>query len=678
MIMRKNHRLHFLLFISAIIVFTSCNSGGFKITDFNPLSNYNQNQGDSIYTLNADLSDAVLNGIEIPTKKQTQSGYFVFSFKVKNTSSDVRKFYYKIFYQNSSYKFSDTTTFARENFYGSWSEGLYTFKATPFLGSGDEIIIKDSFKIVGNPRNEMIYFGANPEKYTAIDDSIKSKMDFVRSVPDWLKRCTEKAKELGTSVDEQVYLNALWGINYEKQRLKDVNNRWKRNPRMGNYEFMLVVAPHEDIGKIPMLMRDIQKPDQNGNYQNPFGYFLYQGKKELVNSFILLSDKKLKVSSQLDLGSGIYVDKLGINKSTFSLEALNPSCNNSPELYKKAQFTQYFHNIDKDFTVYNVPELRDITGEGFNKTEYEELTKKYSDKNSRTKLFVSTSDCPCKTVVSSNQKLQMTVPAATEGNLKKEHVGLSSRIGFTYGKFRAKIKFPKMLSNDNVWNGITNAFWLLFQEDAPWNYRRDCNAEVAYIPKSAPNSEESVKQSKKTLSYSEIDFEVVKESPYWPKTSYANSKSLYKVDNGINDNIMVTCTNWDMACHEPKSFSFGANEFMIDGSNYLFHRWNFFYRALSTKIPVKHNEIFDKPYYYFEIEWLPEKIVWKIGPEKDKLQTICVMDKNITSIPNNQLVLMFTQEWHNEEWWPTAPYKQNFIPFPKKDIIGEILEIEIE
>ncbi|MBK7667693.1 MAG: hypothetical protein IPJ32_10340 [Sphingobacteriaceae bacterium] len=75
---------------------------------------------------------------------------------------------------------------------------------------------------------------------------------------------------------------------------------------------------------------------------------------------------------------------------------------------------------------------------------------------------------------------------------------------------------------------------------------------------------------------------------------------------------------------------------------------------------------------------MPEKIIWKIGPEKDKLRVICVMDKNISSIPNNQMMLMFTQEWHNEEWWPTAPYKQNFIPFPKKDIIGEILEIEIE
>jgi hypothetical protein len=275
--------------------------------------------------------------------------------------------------------------------------------------------------------------------------------------------------------------------------------------------------------------------------------------------------------------------------------------------------------------------------------------------------------------------MTLIVPATKPGEHKKEHVGVSSRIGFTYGKFRAKIKFPRMLSKDNVWNGLTNAFWLLFQEDAEWNYRRDCNAKVAYIPKSAPNNESSVNQSKRSLSYSEIDFEIVKESQYWPQTSYKNSNVPFKTDDAYNsDNIMVTCTNWDMACHEPKNFGFGAREVAVDGNKYLFHRWNFFYRALSTKIPVKHSEIFDKPYYYFEIEWLPEKIVWKIGPDKDKLQTICVMDKDVTSIPNNQMMLVFTQEWHNEEWWPTAPFKQNFIPFPKKDIIGEILEIEIE
>lgn len=678
--MLKPSPLHFLFSVFALVFLSACNSNNFSVEGFDPISNYAEKKSDTLYSINTDLSDAVLNGIEIPTQQQTKSGYFVFTFKVKNNSSDIKKYYYKLFYQNQSYKFCDSVPFADENFYGSWQEGVYTFKATKILSPGDEVTVTDSFKIVGNPRNEAKYFGADPKKYIAIDDSIKAKMAFVRTVPGWMKTCTEKAKELGTSVDEQIYLNALWSINYEKQRMKEVNNRWKRNPRMGVYEFMLVVTSPEDIGKIPMGVRDIQKSDSAGKFINPFGYFLLQDGKNLKNTSVLVSEKKLKVSSTMDLGAGIYVDILGINKSEFSLEALNSNCNNSPTLYKKAQFSQYFHNIDKDFTVYNIPEVKDVTGENFTKTEYEEFSKKYADKNSRAKLFVSTSDCPCKTVISdsSNKKLTMVVPATETDKLKKEHVGLSSRIGYTYGKFRAKIKFPKMLSKDNVWNGITNAFWLLFQEDAAWNYRRDCNAKVGYIPKSAPNSEESVKESKKTLSYSEIDFEIVKESRYWPKTSYANSKVPYKTETGFDDNIMVACTNWDMACHEPKDFSFGATDYSIDGSTYLFHRWNFFYRALSTKIPVKHDEIFKAPYYYFEIEWLPEKIIWKIGPEKDKLRVICVMDKNISAIPNNQMTLMFTQEWHNEEWWPTAPYKQNFIPFPKKDIIGEILEVEIE
>jgi hypothetical protein len=375
------------------------------------------------------------------------------------------------------------------------------------------------------------------------------------------------------------------------------------------------------------------------------------------------------------------VDKLAINKSGFSFNCLNQTCSNSPELYKKAQFKQYFHNIDKGYTVYNVPEIRDVAGENFSRQEYEELLKNYESKEKRVKMYVSTSDCPCATVASdlTAKKLKMINPAVVPEKYRKEHVGLSSRIGYTYGKFRAKIKFPPMLSKDHVWNGITNAFWLLFQEEGEWNNRRECNADIAYIPKSEPDNDEALKRTKKSISYSEIDFEIVKESQYWPKTSYQKSNTPFKTDDAYNnDEIMVTCTNWDMACHEPKSFNIGAQEYAIDSSKYVLHRWNHYYRALSTKIPVKHDEIFSKPYYFFEIEWLPEKIVWKIGAEKDKMQVICVMNKDVTAIPNNQMVLMFTQEWHNEEWWPTAPYRQNFIPFPKKDLIGEILEIQID
>ncbi len=681
--MLKPFKGYFIVFALILLVFSSCRHGGsVSVEDLKIDLAAGDNSVSDTVSLKADLSNAVLNGIEVPTKNQTRNGYFTFSFKVKNTTSEIKKFYYKFFYQNASYKFFDTVPLAGENFYGSWVNGLYTFKPTKILSPGDEVTIRDSFRIVGNPRNESLYFGPDLDKYLAIDDSIQAKIAFVKSVPAWLKSSAEDAKRLGISLDEQIYLNALWGIGYQKDHDHSVNNRWKRNPRMGNYEFMLVVTSPEDIGKIPREVLDLQLKNANGTFTNPFGYFLYKKGSELKNTKVILSEKKLKVYSQMDLGAGIYIDKLSINKSNFSTELYGKTCGNEADLYKKAQFQQYFHNIDKNYTVYNVPEIRDVTGENFTRKEYDEFKSKYAAKESRVKMFVNSTDCPCKTVKSDPKKnsLTLTVPAVEPRKYKKEHVGLSSRIGYSYGKFRAKLKFPPMLSKDNVWNGLTHAFWLLFQgDDNSWNLRRDCGGKVGYIPKGSTDDESSVNQSKKSYYYSEIDIEIVKESRYWPKTSYAHSKVKYKTDDAKNnDEIMVSCTNWDMACNEPKNFIFGAEEYFVDSIPYLMHRWNFFSKAITSKVPIKHDEIYAAPYYYFEIDWQPDKIVWRLGPEKNKLRTICVMDKDVSSIPNNQMMLMFTQEWHNEEWWPTAPFGQNFIPFPKKDIVGEILEIEIE
>ena len=57
-------------------------------------------------------------------------------------------------------------------------------------------------------------------------------------------------------------------------------------------------------------------------------------------------------------------------------------------------------------------------------------------------------------------------------NPRKESVGVKTRVGFTYGKFRGKIKFPSQLNKSGVWSGITNAFWLIYQSEQEWNKRR--------------------------------------------------------------------------------------------------------------------------------------------------------------------------------------------------------------
>lgn len=636
---------------------------------------------DSVIRLPADLNNSVLNGIEIPGKTQTSNGYFNFSFKIKNTTDKLQRFYYKIFYQNETYKFNEDHPYAPENFYGSWENTGETFKPIKTLGPGEELTVLDSFKIVGNPRNEKIFYGADPAKVVN-QATIRKTIEYIKSVPDWVKQIHDKAAENKVTVEEQFYIDALWSLNDQKQRDTSTNNRWKRNPRMGVYECMLVVAGQDDLDKYPESFKDISVKQGNGEFLNPFSFVREYGLNGLRHSAMVRSGKKLLVQAKLDLSKGIYVNPLSVSKPDFTREYFNSNCSDSTDKYAAAQLELFIHNINRDYVLHNVKEVRDVVGENVTRAEYKNYASNYKNAAQLIDTYVNATECPCKNVSVdlSDSSVTLRNPGNKEGEYRKEHVGVISRVGFTYGTFRAKIKFPKLLSKDHVWNGITNAFWLMAQDvNLNWNMRRICDADVAYIPKQEADNEASMAKSKKQITYSEIDFEILKESEYWPKTSYQISNVPYQTDDcANNDDIMVTCTNWDMACHAPEFYNIGAVAHQIDGVKYIHHRWNKWYKALTTKVRSTQQELFDAPYYYYEVQWTPEKITWRIGPQKNKMRTICVMDKNVSAIPNNQMLMIITQEWHNQEWWPTAPYKQNFIPFPKNDIIGKILELEIE
>src|ERR1041385_8528056 len=120
---------------------------GITLEDFQPFSNYKSGE------ITVDLSDAVYRGIEIPTVQQLPGGKFTFTFKVKNRGFNSKKFYYKIYYQDESYKFPEYTQvgkfkyenpLATRNFYGSWGGDDSGFKSTKELGWGDEIYVTDS------------------------------------------------------------------------------------------------------------------------------------------------------------------------------------------------------------------------------------------------------------------------------------------------------------------------------------------------------------------------------------------------------------------------------------------------------------------------------------------------------------------------------------------------------
>ena len=680
-VMLFKHMKPTLIGIIFCLVFSGCNfeKQPFLVTDVQFLTNLND---DSLINISLDLNNAFLNGIEIPTNNQTKNGYFNFSFKIKNTSNNLQKFLYKIYYQNESYKFNDTLENANENFYGSWGNCEFIYKPTKLLAPNEEFEIKDSFKIVGNPRKEKIFYGAPPFKFMPTKERMQGIISYINSVPKWLSLIKEKSIQNKISFNDQLYADALWTLNAQRQQDTTSNNRWKRNPRVGTYEFMLVITTYKDLEKMPPEIIDITQKDTTGKFVNPFGYYLNLKKNNLTNTLVCYSPKKIKVNAKIDFSKGIYVNPEEFSKENYTKNSFKSNCNDDIDLFKKAQVDIFIHHINRDFIIHNIPEIRDVTGENYTRKEYAEMIKKYENSNKLTNTYVNATDCPCKNVTSNEKEnaISLVNPATKIGEYKKEHVGIKTRVGFTYGKFIAKIKFPEMLSADNVWNGITNAFWMIAQDgNANWNMRRPCNATIAYIPKSEADNEAAAKKSQRQNAYSEIDFEIVKESEFWPISSYGINKKLYKKDDPANDkNIMVTCTNWDLACHEPKNFGVGVVNQNVGGKPYLFNRWTDYYKALTSKVPVNHDEIFKAPYYYFEIEWTPEKITWLIGPEKNKMHVICEMDNTITAIPNNQMLMVVTQEWHNQEWWPTAPFKQNFIPFPKKDIIGKVVEFEIE
>jgi hypothetical protein len=145
-----------------------------------------------------------------------------------------------------------------------------------------------------------------------------------------------------------------------------------------------------------------------------------------------------------------------------------------------------------------------------------------------------------------------------------------------------------------------------------------------------------------------------------------------------DNKVTVSCTNWDMACWDPVNFKEGCQQVNYQGKEFWAHRWDKNYRALTEKVSESDDELFGSEYYYFQIDWRPDEIIWRIGPSTDKLRVVGYVNDKITCIPDNEMLLIITQEFHNTKWWVGSQYQQDNIPFPSKNITGEIYELTIE
>lgn len=673
------------LFYFLVLAFlTACNQKqSFVVEDFDPFINYNVNN--DTLSLKMDLTNSILEGIAIPSVDSNQiPAYFRFAFRIKNISWMSHNFYYKIYYQNESYKFSEAliregeteyNPLASDNFYGSWESCQDEFHRTGSIRSDNTFhLVVDSFRIVGNPREEQKYFGSETTNRYIQPEDIDEAINRIRESDEWMQEIIKKAEQNRISVDEQLYLDAAWIADHESKK-GDFNNRWKRNPRMGNYSFMLVVVSRKGLRTIPLSVKNINIVDKESEtYINPYYYFLHDPDRRGKGIWYSKSEKVLRTKATLDVSKGIYVDKRLSIDSTYNEYYSNRFCNNSEEQFRYAQFEQYFHHINKSYSLNNIPLVLDVINDGYSRDEYQQNIEHYSGEELISDYVRITED-PGKTVGYDTLLNAITIrnPGNDNNQYVKENTGLKTRIGFTYGKFRAKIKFPEILNDDNVWNGITCAFWLLYQEDAEWNNRGVC-VDQGYIPKSEVGKTD-IRTNE--VFYSEIDIEIVKTSKYWPVTSYRNMENPPVDNSALNNNLIIACTNWDLACREPSRFIVGAENIKYHDDVFELHRWDDWYQALTLKSENHHDETVGNILFY-EIDWQPERIIWRIGKSKDNMKIVGYMDHTVTKIPDNQMIAIITQVFHYAPWWPTTPFLQDYIPYPKNDIVGYIYEIEIE
>lgn len=677
-------RMRLLYFLLTIVCIYGCSrKQSLVIESFNPYANYSP-VGDTLF-LKMDLKNAFLKGITVPSVDSNQKPqYFRFSFKIKNTSDHPQCFFYKVYYQNESYKFAEHILIkgkmkynskASGNFYGSWEKCEEGFHRTKMIPADNAYhLITDSFRIVGNPREERKYFGAEMPQIFISKENIDSAILRIEESDEWMREIKKKAEQNMVSVDEQLHLDAAWVAEQESKK-GNFNNRWKRNPRVGNYVFLLVAADNKGLRKIPDCIKNIHHADKKiETFLNPFYYFLYDPDRKDKGAQYLKSDKVLNTKAVIDFSEGIYINHTGSTGLVNQDTSENEYCSNDEEMFRHAQIGQYVHPVSKNIRMHHIPVVRDVVKGGYTIEEYYLNKKKYTEKELRDD-YIRNTESPCTTVTYDSviNAVNIKNPGNDEIDPFKENVGIKTRTGFTYGKFRAKIKFPEILNDDNVWNGLTCAFWLIYQEDAEWNNRGICGEE-GYIPK-GETGQTDIRTN--TTSFTEIDFEIVKTSKYWPETSYRNTANPPVDNSAANKNLVLACTNWDLACREPLRYIVGAEKIDYLENVFELHRWDDWYQALTSKYENHHDETVGDIMYY-EIDWQPERIIWRIGKSKDHMKVVGYMDHTVTKIPDNQMTAIISQEFQYAEWWPTAPFIQDYIPYPKNDLVGTVYEIEIE
>ncbi|MCB9168722.1 MAG: hypothetical protein H6594_00040 [Flavobacteriales bacterium] len=578
-------------------------------------------------TLDLDYSEALDSGFVVPGRGQADGGAFTMRFQLRDPDHPGRRFRYKLYYRNESYKFPEQGADgaqhpnAWENFYGSWEDAHEGFRSSPPVSGPQGMEMAVRWRITGDPRAEARY------------------------------------------------------------RKNGMRARWARNPRVGEYSVLLVVIPDDRFDAVGLPSGVIDIGDTTSGFIEPYWYFLHGPGAHAPDVQVLLAERRLVVRARPDLGAGIAITDTTVRDTS----AFCANCGNAPRSLQSAPFEQFIHYIDPSTAFRNVPIIADVLGNGYTPEDHDRYRC-----NMPERWLVDTrpmtTDRPCSTVRSDPEKhvIQLWNPAADPTGPRKENVGVRSRHGFTYGSYRVQCHLSRLLNDEDMWVGLTNAIWLIYQ-GAPGNLRRDCPG--GYMA-NYYGGDDDARISR--TAYAEMDFEILCTPPYCPDRAFPpilpeqvrGSQERLSWWRGeppgrVPGMVTVACTNWDMACAAPEDFGWGCRPIEKDGHRFLAHRWDRNYRALTEKQEEPDSTLFNGP-YWFQIDWRPEEVLWSVGPDLQHMHAVGYMNSSVTSISNVQMLLIVSQEFHNTRWWPGSRFDQGFIPFPAKDYLGEIEQVIIQ
>lgn len=441
---------------------------------------------------------------------------------------------------------------------------------------------------------------------------------------------------------------------------------WARNPRTGRYSLLIVALPEASFNDRPLPAEVLDmRAKTEGHFIEPYLFWLNGPGADRTDASVLFVPDVLALSVDLDPIAGV----LGC-------------CGDVP------MFEPFIHHLDTNARFDNITVIADASENAFTRRVYDSLLC-FTPRNAfvNTTPYLVASPCANVRLDSAGKALEFRNPAASHERMRKEQAGVRARYAFTYGRYRIHARLSPLLNDSDLWNGLTDAIWLI-GAGAPGALRRPC--EGGYL---AYGSDAGKEGRIPRSNYAEIDFEIMKGMPLCPERAFppiypqqvadpndrlAWLRALPREVLEQHGKVAVALTNWDLACPEPPRFGIGCQDIVLDGEVFTSHRWDRDYRAITQKRMEADDELFGPDGYWFEIDWRPTEIIWRIGPSPENMRTVGYMNSKMTSIPEVPMWLAVTQEFHDTEWWPGSPYAQGGIPFPAKDLVGRVFSVRVD